>query len=209
MNYRNRPIIPIHFVSVYNPIEVPIQFEDWKLIDEVGVIKNYYFISNFGRVKNINGYILKPEMINSGYLIYKLYTGSLTNPRYKKFLAHRLVMMYFHPISNPDKMTVNHEDLDPTNNFDGNLSWMSQKDNNDHKLINSNKTRIYGNRSTFNDDQLKIIFRELDNGTSYREILDIIEVDNTPNNRDYIGNIKRGKTYVSERTKYQMNKFND
>lgn len=204
--------VPIRFVNNYNSIDVPIKFEEWKLIDEPGVIKNYYFISNFGRLKNINGFILKPYTINSGYLTYRLYTGQKYGQRYKTYLVHRLVMMYFHPIPNMDSLTVNHDNYDKFDNDDDNLSWMTQEENNLDKFVNRNYDFLYRTilpKRIFNSDQLEIIFRELDNGTPYGKILEMINIENTRNNQDYIGNIKRGKTYKKERAEYQINRFND
>ena len=179
----------------------PIEFyEIWKPVNIDGVIKNYYFVSSFGRVKNIKDQILKPQMINSGYLVYKLYTGNNSSygSRYKTVLAHRLVKETFQPIFNSDQMTVNHDNLDKTNNFLYNLTWMSQYANNMHK---QEALHLYGSnnyQAAFTKDQLKIIMCELNKGTRYKDILSIIGIEDTPNNRDYIGNIKRGKTYQKE-----------
>lgn len=202
----DRIIYPIYFNQ--KPT-VPINFESWKLIDEEGVIKDYYYISNFGRVKNKEGQFLKPQLINSGYLTYRLYTGSLVSPRYKTFLAHRLVMQYFHPIPNPKEMTVNHDDLDKFNNYDDNLSWMTQKENNDYKFTNKDPRVMYTDRRGFSNDQLLVIFEELDKGTSYKDILLKLGLPDTYNMRDYVGNIKRGKTYKEDRKEYQASRFRD
>ena len=163
-----------------------------------GIIKNYYWVSNCGQVKNKDGLILKPMLINSGYYVYRLYTGNLTGKRYKAILAHRLVKLFFDPIPNPELYTVNHDDLDKSNNFDYNLSWMTQSENNRHKSINLPSDGIYNYHASFNNEQLRIIVYELNKGTSYSDILNILGIENNDNNRDYIGNIKRGKTYKRE-----------
>lgn len=181
--------------------ESPIFIEEWRLLDLEGVVKNYYWISNSGKIKNAKGQLLTPQLINSGYYVYKLYTGVKSNnsrDKYKTFLAHRLVKIVFDPIPNPELYTVNHEDLDHSNNCDYNLTWMTQSENNDHKYQNVHSYGVNNYNSIFNIEQLKTIVLELEKGKSYSEILNIIGIPDTPNNRDYIGNIKRGKTYQRE-----------
>ena len=176
----------------------PIYFEEWKLVDIEGVVKNYYYASNTGKVMNIKGQIIKPTLINSGYLVYRLYNGNKQPPKYKHILAHRLLMLLFHPVDNQDELTVNHKDNDKLNNFDHNLEWMTYHENNMHKVITQYQygTNIYN--SIFTIEQLKIIYYELQKETSYSDILKLIGMEDTKNNRDYIGNIKRGKTYKRE-----------
>ena len=190
-----RPIYPITFTDNYYPPN-PIAFEEWKYVDIEGVVKNYYLINNFGIIINIKGQILKPQLVNSGYYTYRLYTGTI--PKYKTVLIHRLVMMTFHPIPNPNLYTVNHDNRDVSQNMDYNLSWMLQSENNSEKEKNSHYFGTNNYRATFNIQQLKIIVNELEKGTKYKDILNIIGIEDTPNNRDYIGNIKRGKTYQRE-----------
>lgn len=161
------------------------------------MVPNYYLVNNFGEVKNIKGQYLKPILINSGYLVYALYTGR-SNPKYKRVLAHRLVKMYFDPIENPEDYTVNHDDMDKLNNWEDNLTWMTQSENNMERERNYHLYGTGNYHAAFNLSQLKIILEELDKGTRYKDILNIIGVEDTENNRDYIGNIKRGRTYQRE-----------
>ena len=176
----------------------PIYFEEWRLVDIEGVVKDYYYVSNTGKVKNKKGQLIKPDLINSGYLVYRLYNGRKEPPKYKHVLAHRLVMMTFHPVENQDELTVNHKDTDKLNNFDHNLEWMTYADNTIHGVLAHKQYGVNIYNSIFTRDQIRIIYYELQKGTSYSNILKIIGVDDTENNRDYIGNIKRGKTYQRE-----------
>lgn len=136
-------------------------------------------------------------MINSGYLCYALITGK-KNPKYKNITAHRLVKSTFDPIDNEDKYTIDHINMDKQCNKSYNLEWVSQKENNLRRVevISNSGTSNY--QSKFTRDQLKIIVDGLDSKKSYSEILALIGMENTDNNRDYIGNIKRGRTYVDE-----------
>lgn len=192
--YVNRLIHPIIFTD--NLIEYPLIIEEWRKVDIDGVIKDYYFVNNFGVVKNIKGQILKPNMVNSGYLTYNLYTG--TYPKYKTVLISRLVMRTFFPIQNYDMMTVDHIDMDPFNNETSNLEWVTQEENNRRKELNNCNYGSGNYQSTFSREQLIIIVNELRKNNTYSNILKILGIEDSPNNRDYIGNIKRGKTYQRE-----------
>lgn len=174
----------------------PLIFEEWKIVNIDGVVPNYYFVSNFGRVQNINGQFIKPCIINTGYYVYRLYTGDI--PKYKHILAHRLVKIIFDPIENPELYTVNHEDCDKGHNSNNNLTWLSQSENNIHGTINYHKYGTNFYNSKLNKEQLEIIIKELSLGTSYSEIVKKIGLEDTENNREIIGNIKRGKTYKRE-----------
>lgn len=208
MNYRDRAtVIPIEIVSNYKP-DCPIMFERWEKLNIEGIVKDYYSINNFGEIKNKRNHLLKPFKTNSGYLSYTLYTGN-KDKKYKNKLAHRLVMETFHPVENMANLTVNHNNSDPFDNYEENLSWMTQKENNIHKNLNQNIDRFYQDRRTFSDEQLYIIFSELEKGTSYKNILDKLQIENSDNLRDYIGNIKRGITYRKKYEKFRVDKSND
>ena len=63
--------------------------EEWKSI------KNYegiYEVSNYGRIRNNRGKILKTYTINSGYECIKFTINGVR----KSFLIHRLVFSSFH-----------------------------------------------------------------------------------------------------------------
>lgn len=104
--------------------------EEWR--DIVGY-EGRYQVSNMGRVRNArNGYVLKPNLINSGYLVVSL--GS----RGRK-LIHRIVGEAF--LDNPDGLPcMNHRDYDKLNNNADNLEYCSYSYNNSygrHKELQS------------------------------------------------------------------------
>lgn len=63
-------------------------------------------------------------MINSGYLVYRMYCHGGMN----RWLVHRLVATYF--VANPNNLpVVNHKDGNRLNNDYRNLEWCTQKQN--------------------------------------------------------------------------------
>lgn len=196
-------IQPISFQEPGNVIYKPIVFERWAPVILDGVDPTQYEISSFGRARNRDGVILKANPINSGYLVYRFYHQKEYQEennvgRYKHKLAHRLVKETFDPVENMQELTVNHDNMDKHDNWEENLSWMSQYDNNMEKvkMMHQYGENIYN--AKLNIDQLRIVKDMLAQGYKYREIVDAVGLEQTPNNRDLIGNIKRGITYQRE-----------
>lgn len=189
----------------------PFIEEEWKPVEIEGVKPNHYFVSNFGRVMNYRAELIKPIEINTGYFVYRLYTGAKNyKDKYKRFLAHRLVKYVFDPNDNFSKMTVNHIDHNKANNSLYNLNYMTQYENNEDSIMHYH---LYGQEKikscTFSNEQLITIVKELKKNTPYKEILRMIGIEDTWNNRDYIGNIKRGKTYQRQINELIMEGFID
>ena len=181
--------------------------EEWKTVDIPGVVPNYYQISNHGRLMNAKGQILKPAPA-FGYYAYRLYTGN-KNKKYISIFIHRLVMMYFSPIENYNELTVDHHNYIPSDNNLLNLRWKTQAENNELSLAHYHKYGHNHYAAKFTDEDLIIIWNELKKGTKYADILVLIGKEVTDNNKDSIGNIKRGITYRRELENLRMRKLID
>ena len=162
-----------------------------------GVKPGYYTITSEGELFNAHGKLISPKLVNSGYMVYTLITGK-DNPKYKNVTAHRLVKSTFDPIDNEDEYTIDHINMNKQCNKLYNLEWTDQKENNFRKCLVHPNDGTNNYRSKFSTDQLKTIVCGLDNGEKYSNILKSIGMEDSKNNRDYIGNIKRGITYVNE-----------
>ena len=176
----------------------PLIFEEWKPFIYDKVTPGMYEVSNIGRVRNNKGHILKEIKLNSGYYAVRFYKDKPyrfeDSNRYKIVTTHRAVMTTFCPIKNPNEMTINHNDGDSTNNCILNLEWVTQKENNSHAFrtgLNNNYCENAYQAKLTNQQVIRICELLQEGNHSYSEILTIIGLDLTDNNKDMIGNVKR------------------
>lgn len=154
--------------------------EQWKVIDEDGVAKDTYLISNLGRIKSrtrvyytgmyhskrvAKGQFMKPSITAKKYTVNGYYAQPLRKADgsgAKTFFVHRLVAKYFLPDFNED-LVVNHRDENSLNNRIDNLEMMTQKENNNygHHKENAYNTR---KKNGFNINRIKTIITK-DNKT--------------------------------------------
>lgn len=120
--------------------------EIWRNLNnfENGEFKDWYQVSNLGRVKsfkkNNNGDIMKPSLSGKGYYFVNLYRGDGTK---KMGLIHRLVAYEFVENFNPDIYdTVDHIDTNPKNNRWDNLRWTNQKGNINNPITREKREKI-------------------------------------------------------------------
>lgn len=137
---------------------ITINIERWKWNKKYRV-----FVSNRGRVKNIDGEILKPNTTQTGYLAVRVET--------KKAIAiHRLVMETWRPISNFEEMTVDHLDHNKRNNDIRNLEWVTEKENHkravDDYLVEKEVMLIKDEKSWYK----KCYYIDCDNGIRFNSL---------------------------------------
>lgn len=109
------------------PIE-DLPGEEWRDAPGTGGL---YQVSNMGRVKSFKRRepaLLKPTTNGANYW----QVGFIVDGKRKSYLVHRLVMLTFSPIDNPEEWEVNHLDFDTANCARSNLEWATPKHNTYH-----------------------------------------------------------------------------
>lgn len=131
-------------------------------------VYDYYMISNFGRVYNkYMNLILSPGISGSGYLFVYLSTVNGQKP----VQIHRLVMLAFRPIENPEKFQVNHIDGVKTNDVIINLEWCTRSENQKHAF----RTGLHPRPSNIDEKYIKMACDLLaENRYTNKEIADIV-----------------------------------
>ncbi len=92
-----------------------------------------------GGIRNLDGKILKPIRIGTGYFHCNVWKDR----KMKMFSIHRLVALAF--LLNPEgKRQVNHKDFNKANNRLDNLEWATPKENTDHANLSKGQKRYRG-----------------------------------------------------------------
>ena len=191
-----------------------IEFEQWLPLTEniIPNIKPFYMISSFGRVYSTqsNKMIKAFKYPDTGY--YHIGVRMQDNTS-KHFSVHRLVMMVFRPIDNPEDFEVNHKDGDKSKNYLYNLEWCIRYDNIQHAWV----TGLYHqgedhHNASLTNEQVHIICQGLEKNLSYNEIANLADIEFTSAISSCISDIKAGRrwkiissqyTFTSERS-YQL-----
>lgn len=102
--------------------------EIWKKIIINDLPTQTYFVSNFGRVKNI-----KTRRFLNGYTSNNGYQMVHLRMEVQKLCSvHRLVMISFSPNVEMEILQINHKDGNKKNNHIDNLEWSTAKENMRH-----------------------------------------------------------------------------
>lgn len=105
--------------------------ESWDILRHPRIRKNYYQISDRGRIRRLfeQDFILK-EHIDGGYNRVSL-AGTYSGERFS-FGAHRLVAEHYVFGRTPERNTINHIDGNRSNNYWKNLEWVTTAENLKH-----------------------------------------------------------------------------
>lgn len=143
--------------------------EKWKKIDFIEDILPIYWISNHGRVYNEKtGYIMDGHLDSKGYEIVSFY--KINRDRIWCH-THRLLMLAFVPIENPENYVVNHIDGIKYHNYDYNLEWVTHKENIKHAFELG--LRGKGEDSShviFSNEQVHKVCKCMENGYTTTEL---------------------------------------
>lgn len=134
-----------------------IKYDDeiWK---DIKGFENYFAISNYGRIKNLNNNkIRKPTLAKNGYLTISLWNK--TKKQRIPLYIHRLVAKHFVDGYNE---CVNHIDGNKLNNYFQNLEWCS---------LSYNTKHAYDNELINNHSSIEII----ENGMKFKKVIDCVK----------------------------------
>lgn len=166
-------------------------------------VYNYYLVSNYGNVfnKSKNRYS-SLQLCTNGYIAVSL---SGLDGRHKH-LAHRLVMMAFHPIIGQELLYVNHKDGCKINNYEGNLEWTTPSENDYHALRTGLRTNFLENHpnSKLTNDQVHQICKCIEAGMNSTEIKNVVQGLDNINIRNIVYDIKHKNTWTRISDQYNI-----
>ena len=180
--------------SVQNMI-YPIYYEteQWLPICIPG-IQDWYYISSFGRVySKLYNCLIRPRLLGRGYHVVTLRTVNNTADDY---LVHRLVLMAFKPIENPQLFQVNHINTIKTANYLENLEWVTCSENMLHAYENDLYKR--GEDSNFaklTNEQAHIICKGLQDNLTYQQLCENVNLEYNRTNVALIKAIQARKNW--------------
>lgn len=110
--------------------------EIWKVIEEFG--EGRYSVSNLSNVRNNEtNKLIIGDINNMGYYRVQLhYKG-----KKKRFMRHILVAKYFIENHDENRKFVNHKDGNKSHNYQENLEWCTQSENEKHAFRNGLKRK--------------------------------------------------------------------
>jgi hypothetical protein len=173
--------------------------EQWSIIDYNEEQTDYY-VSNCGRVRNMNtGMEMKPYIDKGGYLRFSLNKPSKKD-NFKPFL-HRLVALAFIP--NPDnKPSVTHKDGNKQNNHYTNLEWSTRVEINEQALERKLKEAAARRKplpmNKYSLENIEKACEYLEKGIPTKLISDRLEIP-----RSYLSEIRNGKKHRSTWLKFK------
>ena len=180
---------------LYNPIifDNNDDNEVWKPLIYNGINNGEYLISNFGNIYDLVNMIYTNQFYDKdGYKIANL-------RKIGPVRVHRVVAYNFVSKKRDDQNIVNHINGIKDCNKSSNLEWCTVRENNRHAFDNGLNPIL-----KLSDYQVEIICELLSEGKSYKEILNIMGIENNDNNRDMIGNIYRRIAWTHISSKYKF-----
>jgi hypothetical protein len=162
--------------------------EQWLPIQLCNV-QDWYYISSYGRVySKLYDCMVRSRYIGRGYLAVTLRTK---DNKAVDYLIHRLVMIHFQPIENPDEFQVNHIDTNKITNTTYNLEWSTNSEN----MIHAYKHNLYkngedNNFAVISNLQAKKICEALEMGYGYDDICNYADLPITKRSKSLICQIK-------------------
>lgn len=195
------------FGPLYNEFSTPIPIQDEYLFYNefffeinttvIPGIKNYYMISNYGRVYHkYAGIFMSPGVSGSGYLFVELATDHGS----QMAQIHRLVLKVFRPNVDSNKLDVNHINGNKFDNRLWNLEWCTRSYNMKHAY----KTGLHSRTSIISEETAKEICKLLsENKYTNKEIANMVKNGATEHIVNDIHQ-KTSWTYLTENLEFEQ-----
>lgn len=182
--------------------------EKWKALIFKNTKMGMYSISNHGNIRNDKtNKILKPYKNKNGYLYVSLMQNDNT---VIKVGVHILVALHFVKIPKALKninepIVPNHNDFNKENNYYENLSWMTYSLNNEWNRIHDHwKIGENAPNAKVTNELVDKICKLMEDGHLNREIISILNLDDSPYIRSLLTRIRNGSEWKSISSKYNI-----
>ena len=188
--------------QMYYPF-VPTDEEFRRIHDYFPEIRDYFWVSNYGRVYNANnGYLVMPSVNFAGYHIYSLKRTDEAVAQGKhvgiSIAGQILVCTCFNGPKPGPKHQANHKDFNRRNNYYGNLEWLTPQENLDYSRTAGNywNGNVYSS-AVYTEEQVRAICELLQAGiTDPAEVSRrVFNIEPTPGICSLIRQIKSGKNW--------------
>jgi len=191
-----------------NEAPYPEQWSRVKITDYPNIL-DYYSISTYGRVYNMNDQkIIAPRVLESEnkYLnaSFRMATGGM-----RTFDIHRMMLITFSPIDNYDtkNLVCNHKDGIKCHNWIWNLEWTNNSGNMIH-AINNGLVRMGTDRANGKVPEyfVRQICELIESGMSNNDIAHTLIPPVQCNIKTLINNIKNGHAHSNISKEYDFSK---
>ena len=198
---RNASFNP-NIYNLYYPF-IPLDEKFRQISHYIPEVRDYYWVSNYGRVYNANnGYLVMWNQNSAGYLIYNLMRKQeyvdAGKGKYYTVAGQILVCTCFVSPKPEPNYQVNHKDFRRSNNYYENLEWMTPQ-------ANLNYSRLAGNYWTgnvyssarYSEEQVRHICVLLQSGITDPKVIcqRVFNCEPTPGLYSLIRQIKSGKNW--------------
>ena len=156
-----------------------------------------FLISNKGTAYDtVTGYKLvpyaDPNRSHGKHYFYYYLPGE----NHMNISAHRMEMLTFNPIPNPEEMQVNHIDANKQNNNLENLEWVTPQENVDHAVTNDliprGETSFF---ATHTEEEVIMICYWMSQGKMPMEIAEIMNIPYSEAFCNYISKLRTGECW--------------
>ena len=190
---------------------IPMDEQFRRVSDFLPEYRDYYWISNYGRLYNANsGYLCTPTINEAGYTLFNLRRTeeamAAGRPRDSYIGAHILVCTCFVGPKPGPKYQVNHRDFKRSNNYYQNLEWTTPQENLDYSRAAGNywNGNVYSS-ARYSEEQVRAICELLQAGITDPPTIcmQVFGCEPNPGLYSLIRQIKSGKNWSQVSKDYE------